>query len=84
MAAAPRLSADVVDPEVERPRVFNPLKSSNKSDVSLTVVKQEPRNPKDVIRRFQEEKSYGLGRRRRTRRVRKSKKSKKSKKTRKH
>ena len=84
MATAPRIkSLEYTDPEIERSKVFNPLKTSNATNISVDIEKKQHRNPKDVIRRFEEEKAYGLGRRR-TRRTIKVKKSRKIKKTRKH
>ena len=84
MATAPHIrSTEFTDPEIERSKVFVPSKNVNNSSVLVGINKEQQRNPQDAIQRFQEEKSYGLGRRR-VRRTRKSKKSRKIRKTRKH
>lgn len=78
MATAPKLAAPTLDPEIERSRVFDPSKHVTKSDVSLSISPTQ-RNPKDAIRRFELEKAYGFGRRRKTRKLRR-----KTRKTRKY
>jgi hypothetical protein len=79
MASAPRLRAPFVDPELERSKVFNPSEKAVSQNVSVSVGDKSRRNPGDAIKRFEMEKAYGFGRRRRY-----TRKSKKSKKTRKH
>ena len=77
MATAPAYRAQTPDDPEMGIRVFNPSKKQNTS-VSIKMKDETRRNPKDVIKRFEEEKSYGLGRRRKSRRrVRKSKKTRK-------
>ncbi len=69
MATAPRLKASLLDPEMERSKVFDPTKP--KQAHTTVRVSTSSRNPKDAIKRFEMEKAYGLGRRRKNRRTRK-------------
>jgi len=71
MATAPKIRASLLDPEIERSSVFVPTKTKQTTMKSTSTT----RNPKDVIKRFEIERAYGLGRRRRkTRKVRKHRK----------
>ena len=79
MATAPRIHPELSDEEIGR-KVFIPKRKTD-SPTNLEVEKLSPRNPKEAIKRFEEEKAYGLGRRR----YRKSRKlRRKNRKTRKH
>lgn len=76
MATAPRVRPKSPEDAERGIKVFNPIDKASNS--VLIKLKDEPRrNPADAIKRFKEEKSYGLGRRRKTRRIRKSKKTRK-------
>jgi len=70
MATAPRLRAELLDPEIERSKVYNPLKPSKSQDVAIKMNEPETRNKGDAIRRFELERAYGMGRRRKTRKPR--------------
>jgi hypothetical protein len=70
MATAPRLGAELLDPEIERSKVYNPLKPSKSQDVAIKMNDPETRNKGDAIRRFELERAYGFGRRRKTRKSR--------------
>jgi hypothetical protein len=70
MATAPRLRAELLDPEIERSKVYNPLKPSKSQDVAVKMNEPETRNKGDAIRRFELERAYGFGRRRKTRKSR--------------
>jgi hypothetical protein len=70
MATAPRLRAELLDPEIERSKVYNPLKPSKSQDVAIKMNEPETRNKGDAIRRFELERAYGMGRRRKTRKSR--------------
>jgi hypothetical protein len=70
MATAPRLRGQLLDPEIERSKVYNPLKESKSQDVAIKMPGPETRNKGDAIRRFELERAYGLGRRRKTRKSR--------------
>jgi hypothetical protein len=78
MASAPRLRAPFTDPELERSKVFNPSEKTSSQNVSVSVGNKSRRNPSDAIKRFEMEKAYGFGRRRR--RTRRSKKTRKHRK----
>ena len=81
MATAPRLRASLLDPEVERSKVYDPLKKSLVQSTAVQVGELTPRNPGDAIKRFQMEKAYGMGRRRKSRKLRrKIRKTRKSRK----
>jgi len=66
MATAPKLRASLLDPEIERSSVFVPTKSKQTTMKSSSTT----RNPKDAIKRFEMERAYGFGRRRKLRRTR--------------
>ena len=70
MATAPRLRGQLLDPEIERSKVYNPLKESKSQDVAIKMPGPETRNKGDAIRRFELERAYGMGRRRKTRKSR--------------
>jgi hypothetical protein len=70
MATAPRLRAQLLDPEVERSQVYNPLKESKVQSTAVNVDAPATRNKGDAIKRFELERAYGFGRRRKTRKHR--------------
>ena len=70
MATAPHLRAQLLDPEIERSKVFDPLKETKSKATVININQPETRNRGDAIRRFELERAYGFGRRRKTRKSR--------------
>jgi len=70
MATAPRLHAQLLDPEIERSKIFDPLKEKKSKATVININQPETRNRGDAIRRFELERAYGFGRRRKTRKSR--------------